>query len=273
MKNRLVILFACLGALAACSPVEQEQPTPAPEGLVEGMRCPICPMAVGQKAAQSHTAYKDTTTGIIMCPPCDGGGMCGDGYCDPYSEDSYSCPYDCGGGGVCGDGVCNGSDTTANCPGDCGTLCGDGACNGGEGSYNCANDCGSVCGDGVCNGGESGANCSADCGGFCGDSVCNGNENTTNCDHDCGTICGDGACNGGETTSNCSTDCGSGGWCGDGFCDAYNGENSYNCSYDCGGGGGGFCGDGLCEFHERNTCRLDCGRTTCLVEPCPIEPI
>lgn len=212
MKNRLVILFACLGALTACNPVEPEQPTPAPEGLVEGMRCPLCPLAVDQKVAQSNTAYKDTTTGIIMCPPCEPGGMCGDGYCDPYNEDSNNCPYDCGNGGSCGDGVCSAGENNASCPTDCAPVCGDGTCNGNESSYNCPTDCGTVCGD----------------------YTCNGNEGTTTCPHDCGTICGDGACNGGETSSNCSADCGGGGWCGDGFCDVYNGETRYNCSYDCG---------------------------------------
>lgn len=281
MKNRLAVLLAglCLSALTACGNVEMEEsaPAPTPEGAVTAERLPICPLCpvlvAGQKAAQSRTPVKDPVSGLIICPPCDGGGLCGDGYCDPYSENSYTCPYDCGGGGggVCGDGICNGSDTTANCPQDCGSFCGDGACNGNEGSYNCANDCGSVCGDGVCNGSENGSNCSYDCG-YCGDNICNGSEGTTTCPNDCGTICGDGACNGGETATTCSADCGGGGFCGDGYCDPYS-ENSYNCSYDCGGGGGGFCGDGLCRLSERGWCTQDCGITTCLREPCPIEPL
>lgn len=67
---------------------------------------------------------------------------------------------------ACGDGTCKveQGESTATCPGDCGSRCGDAACNGGETGDNCYSDCG-ACGNGSCEQGEVlRMNCPADCG-------------------------------------------------------------------------------------------------------------
>ena len=135
-------------------------------------------------------------------------------------EDCNVCPDDCGSCPYCGDGSCNGSDTTANCPGDCGSSCGDGTCNGSESTSNCSSDCGSNCGDGTCNGAEDCSGCGADCGscaGYCGDGSCNGIEDCSSCFIDCGSCsaCGNGNIEAGEQ-------------CDDGNVDPYDG-----CSGSC----------------------------------------
>jgi cysteine-rich repeat protein len=202
-------------------------------------------------------------------------------------EDCNVCPDDCGSCPYCGDGSCNGSDSTANCPGDCGSSCGDGSCNGTEDCSGCPSDCGSCpyCGDSFCNGSDTTANCPGDCGSSCGDGSCNGTEDcsgcpsdcgscggscgdgscsasetTANCPGDCGSSCGDGTCNGSESTSNCSSDCGSN--CGDGTCNGA--EDCSSCGADC-GSCAGYCGDGSCNgIEDCSSCSSDCGScTTC----------
>eukprot|EP00500_Bicosoecida_sp_ms1_P002361 CAMPEP_0203814678 /NCGR_PEP_ID=MMETSP0115-20131106/5421_1 /ASSEMBLY_ACC=CAM_ASM_000227 /TAXON_ID=33651 /ORGANISM="Bicosoecid sp, Strain ms1" /LENGTH=1457 /DNA_ID=CAMNT_0050723559 /DNA_START=72 /DNA_END=4441 /DNA_ORIENTATION=+ len=78
---------------------------------------------------------------------------------------------------------------------------------------------------------------------------------------DSGGYCGDGACNAGETPSNCSFDCGSGsgpGYCGDGTCNAAT-EACVDCPNDC-GVCPAVCGDGSCEQDEAcSNCPSDCG--------------
>jgi alpha-tubulin suppressor-like RCC1 family protein len=67
---------------------------------------------------------------------------------------------------ACGNGACEASlgETTATCPGDCGSRCGDGACNGAETGNSCYVDCG-ACGNGACERDEvQRMDCPADCG-------------------------------------------------------------------------------------------------------------
>lgn len=67
---------------------------------------------------------------------------------------------------ACGNGSCDATrgETSASCPGDCGSRCGDGACNGAESSASCYADCG-ACGNAVCEPYEIGhLSCCEDCG-------------------------------------------------------------------------------------------------------------
>jgi hypothetical protein len=79
--------------------------------------------------------------------PVEGGGYCGDGYCqvkvgDKQMENACNCPQDClSTMGCCGDGICtqtiNGvpAENACNCPGDCLSVmscCGDGLVTGSE---------------------------------------------------------------------------------------------------------------------------------------------
>ncbi len=97
--------------------------------------------------------------------------------------------------------------------------------------------------------------------------------------------CGDGACNGSETSSSCSDDCScadgetctagacvSGGFCGDGTCDASEDCSCSDCSCSagqtCDAGECIYCGDGTCNGSEDCTsCPSDCG--TC--PNCPVQ--
>ncbi len=56
------------------------------------------------------------------CGSCGGSNGCGDGFCDWFSEDEYTCPEDCGGGGgYCGDYYCDWpNEDEYNCYEDCG---------------------------------------------------------------------------------------------------------------------------------------------------------
>ncbi len=121
--------------------------------------------------------------------------MCPNGICEPPYEDPFTCPMDCGGGGdgggYCGDQYCDwvyGGENPQNCWNDCGCVyplvcfcpgaicvqvcfevhCGDGECVEFEDAYNCPQDCHtpicSVCGDGICTSPtEDGVSCPADC--------------------------------------------------------------------------------------------------------------
>ena len=92
-----------------------------------------------------------------------GDGFCGDGYCDPASEDTCNCVTDCGSEWY--DGCCTGNENCNNAPWDCGECCGDGSCDYkyGENTKTCCDDCGTECGDGKCNCGETAESCSEDC--------------------------------------------------------------------------------------------------------------
>lgn len=132
----------------------------------------------------------------------------------------HSSPLLCPAPPECGDGVCNGDETTASCPGDCGTECGDGVCNGDESYLTCLADCPApVCGDGVCEWDETFETCPVDCPEFyCGDGVCGGAAD-------------------GETCDSCPDDC------------ACLGKD---CKKGC-------CGDGVCTRWEPEVCPVDCG--------------
>lgn len=78
---------------------------------------------------------------------------CGNGVCDPNTENEWSCPQDCPRTIVCGNGICE-QDEDWNCPQDCGPICGNGLCEVNE-EWNCPSDCTrcggrSICGDGSC---------------------------------------------------------------------------------------------------------------------------
>lgn len=116
------------------------------------------------------------------------------------------------------------------------------------------NDCadGSTCAAG-------GMFCDGSCTNSCGNGSCDAmyNEDPFTCPIDCssGGYCGDGTCDANENSYSCSTDCGAGSYCGNGTCDA--GEDASNCSMDCGSGS---CGNGTCDAGEDPmTCPLDCG--------------
>ena len=199
---------------------------------------------------------------------------CGDGTCDPVSEDCSNCEMDCGTCDPgCGDGTCDPVfETCGDCPVDCGACtatCGDGTCDAGEACDTCASDCGScggVCGDGTCDAGEGEtcSSCLADCGTcgpVCGNGSCEAGETCSSCSSDCGScgpVCGNGACESGETCSSCSSDCGAcGPVCGNGTCEA--GETCSSCVSDC-GSCGPVCGNGTCEAGEScSSCVSDCG--------------
>ncbi|NLZ74310.1 hypothetical protein GX917_00130 [Candidatus Falkowbacteria bacterium] len=91
----------------------------------------------------------------VFKSPIEGGGYCGDGYCQrkingKMMENKCNCPVDCV-GSCCGDGVCDeGIENNQNCPADC--HCGDGVCNYGENYTTCPADC--LCGNGEINSGE-----------------------------------------------------------------------------------------------------------------------
>lgn len=180
MKNRLVVLLAglSLGVLAACGGVTMQdevvrnaEPAQLDPQTHEPF-CYMCPVAPG--GTQSMSTRKpvlDEKSASYVCPPCDGGGYCGDGSCD-YPENSSNCPTDCGAPAYCGDGYCNGGESCSSCSTDCGACptpyCGDGICNNGETCSSCSNDCGTcptgpVCGDGICEYPETRTSCRVDC--------------------------------------------------------------------------------------------------------------
>jgi len=174
-------------------------------------------------------------------------------------------------GATCGDGWCASTESSSNCPADCGSAttsgstaiyCGDGACNGGETKYNCPTDCGRApyCGDAHCDNSETQFSCPQDCGlgDYCGDGDCNGAETEYSCPRDCGLApyCGDGTCNNDETKYNCAIDCGLLPYCGDGSCNGL--ETSYTCALDCDepkcASPSGEGGDKICEHREILVC-------------------
>jgi len=103
----------------------------------------------------------------------DGGGdgplPCSDAAC---SSGGFACTDTPSVPSCCGDLVCEGSETSFDCPIDCGTppACGDGTCNGSEDQCNCSDDCGlpplteSSCTDGIDNDCDTFTDCNdADC--------------------------------------------------------------------------------------------------------------
>lgn len=164
-----------------------------------------------------------------------------------------------GGSSDCGDGDCLGSETSDNCPEDCGPYCGDDTCDPGEDTVSCNTDC--FCGNGTCDLGETELTCTLDC--LCGDGVCAGSETVANCGEDC--YCGNGTCDDGESNTTCSTDCTT--FCGDGQCNGD--ETATSCPNDC---GSSFCGDNNCDPGEDATsCPADCS-TSCIDAVCDLYP-
>ena len=241
--------------------------------------------------------------------PDSGGGLCGDGTCDP-AESTANCPLDCKTGGGTGAKACleNQCATamsscfnspTKDCAAfvDCASGCSDVACvqiciqKGGEpdkgtkavlqcGSTKGCFDLKPVCGDGQCEKGETAQSCAQDCGAVapvCGNGKCEEGETAQSCGKDCGQVkpvCGNGACEAGETAQNCKQDCFPGGpVCGDGVCAT--GESAATCPVDC--QSPAFCGNGKCEPGESEaTCAKDCGTTptdpiSCAKSKCPTE--
>jgi hypothetical protein len=175
---------------------------------------------------------------------CDNDGVCKEG------EDCNNCPNDCissEGGGICGNGVCEPTigEDCLSCPVDCngkqvGTMKRQFCCGDGDGANPVGCDdprctsqgyaCGDppepyCCGDGVCEGAEDGCNC-YDCGyppiseipgETCSDGIdndCDGgadcDDPTGDCDSDpyCQPACDyDGVCEPGEDCNNCPNDC------------------------------------------------------------------
>jgi hypothetical protein len=236
----------------------------------------------------------------IVCPP---GSACTGGTCQPLlcndngtcagDEDCNNCPQDCGsspGGGICGNGVCEppAGEDCLGCPGDCngkqsGTpnkrfCCGDGAGQNPVGcsdprctvdAFECSNtvEAPSCCGDGACTGPESPADCASDCGAgpACPDGTCDPGENPCTCPQDCGpgaeTNCADANDNDCDGQTDCADgDCAGDPACAPAGCDAdgtcESGEDCLNCAGDCPGKLSGppakryCCGNGVAEPAE-----------------------
>jgi len=187
------------------------------------------------------------------------GPPCGDGTCDPSTENSATCPSDC----YCGDAVCNPADeTTCSCETDCGIQCGDTCIGTGEecdppgsvcqGTGTCLPDCTCIgggqnlCGNGVVDSGEQ-----------CDDGV-NGDD-TDQCYDDCTfTYCGDSILqnpNGNGNLETCEADT---------DCNIANGEycdlpgNPSQCTCIASGGGQNLCGNGVVDPGEQCEQDSDC---------------
>jgi hypothetical protein len=115
-----------------------------------------------------------------------------------------------GGGGSCGDGQCSSTESSQNCPEDCGPpkpVCGNGVCEPGEQPGPDGGGCAKDCGTGSCKG---------NCGGQAGTCWCDGQcAQMGDCCKDIKTycpdvvpICGDGKCQDGEDQNSCPKDCG-----------------------------------------------------------------
>lgn len=142
-------------------------------------------------------------------PVCD----CGDGTCETAcpSETTCNCPEDCG--KDCGDGCCHELENFESCPDDC-KGCGDGTCQGNEDCTKCPADCacdgGQKCSSGECisctawcqiGGYECGDKSGCDCGGCGQNEICEANK----CEDDCDALCEDKEC---DPIPNTVCDCG-----------------------------------------------------------------
>ena len=194
----------------------------------------------------------------VFKAPQDGGGYCGDGFCQVSSggvlrENCTNCPQDCGAcectrqctGRICGPDACGGtcgtcaSGETCNslglCEEDCSPNCSGRQC----GSDNCGGTCGTCAFDEICNAG------------LCEKKIC-----VPNCS---GRECGPDGC--GE---DCGT-CPSGEICNAGLCEK---DDEIICIPNCSGrecgsdGCGGTCG--TCVFGETCNASGVCEKTTCV---------
>ncbi|MCB9642535.1 MAG: hypothetical protein H6728_05620 [Myxococcales bacterium] len=220
---------------------------------------------------------------------------CGDGTCDPSTENCLNCPFDCScntgelcdvstsscqASANCGDGTCNPNDNEncVTCPFDCSCpsgercdrnqqacaafpSCGNGTCEPSDGE-----NCGSCPFDCACELGKRCVNEACVISNPCGDGKCSPelNENCDTCPRDCGCPSGK-SCKKGV----CKDD--SAARCGDGKCEGT--ESSASCCADCGCPSGHKCesgscrlidpprcGNGRCEANETpQSCCGDCG--------------
>ncbi len=207
------------------------------------------------------------TDGGAVTDSDGGGGLCGDGTCDP-GESQASCPLDCkgtptGGPVACLKSKC--SAQTTQCEADkacvsflaCASKCDGLACvqsclqQGGEpgkpvkrvlqcgSSSQCFDTPKPTCGDGGCSAGESATSCPQDCAKpvVCGNGKCELGETLDSCPKDCGSqgpVCGNGKCEGPqENAKTCPKDCQQASDSCVGKCGKFNGNNACACDKQC----------------------------------------
>lgn len=186
-------------------------------------------------ATEGDTPYPILTNSYcVFLSPIDGGGFCGDTYCQSI-ENENNCPADC-------DPDCRPDCTGKQCgPDGCSGTCG--TCRGGDAAI------AGVCVNGTCQSGCTpdcaGKNCGPDgCGGSCGVcphgyDACENGQCIVSCTPDCqGKQCGPDGCGGScgtcprGKTCNAAGHCTSSNYCGDGNCTGN--EDCNNCISDCG---------------------------------------
>ncbi|MFA6194654.1 MAG: hypothetical protein WC719_02830 [Patescibacteria group bacterium] len=247
-----------------------------------------------------------TNTYCVFKSPTDGGGYCGDGYCQSGilptgPESACNCVQDCG--EPVGDqcvckytytnwsacqsdhlqtrtllttlpGGCTGTPVTSQTCATCVyTYSAWGAC---QSDHTQTRTVTSVL-PSVCYGAPvTSQTCVCNNNG-----ICDTNENIASCSGDCPvvipSVCGDGVCNGSETALSCKVDCLRiiKYVCGDGLCDIASGETASSCPSDCDTTPSTYCGDGVCNGEETcyNTstsfgCLEDCDY--CVISGCAI---
>jgi hypothetical protein len=77
--------------------------------------CSICGNGICESPLRSYPAPGEDNTS------CPADCFCGDGICDPVSENETNCPADCLiSAPVCGDHICDPkTENSSNCPQDC----------------------------------------------------------------------------------------------------------------------------------------------------------
>lgn len=166
----------------------------------------------------------------IFASPLEGGGFCGDGYCQNLiGETASNCSADCDPNCI---PDCDGKQCGPNgCSGTCGVCDKGQTCNNGICEQICTPNCqGKQCGDDGCGGSCGNCTTSKYCNAaghcvansYCGDKVCNSNENCLTCLGDCPCqpgyacnpstaacvpTCGNGTCDRGENCNSCASDC------------------------------------------------------------------
>jgi hypothetical protein len=218
-------------------------------------------LVLGVPVGVARTIVVDTlkadagnVTVTIECKPLVN---CGDGACSG-TESSANCPKDCGKSLECGDGKCDATtETCGSCPADCGTCPAECSTSSKPGCGGCGcESC--VCAlDSFCCKTAWDGSCVSECSSQCKGPACASTA-----------VCGDDKCEGDEDSTSCPNDCKKFGFCGDGECEASSdpansGETCKDCPQDCGlcSGVGPTCGDGKCDPNEQcATCPQDCGQ-------------